>query len=70
MAEQPSNEAMWRAILSGELPAIRRGRHLYRLLPSNPRCKLCNAPFGAPGAPLMRMLGRGQWAKNPRICEF
>jgi adenylate cyclase len=51
-----------------EADEIRR-RRLYGRLPSNPRCILCYAPFGPPGARLMRLRGRRPFAKNPRICE-
>lgn len=57
------------AILTGREPAEIRQRRLYGRIPSNPRCVLCYAPFGAPGSFLMRAVGRGQFAKNPRFCE-
>lgn len=57
------------AVLTGKVPGEIRRRRLYGRLPSNPRCVLCYAPFGRPGAVLMRSLGRGQFAKNPRFCE-
>jgi adenylate cyclase len=40
------------------------------MIPSSPRCKLCAAPFAGPGAPIMRLIDRGPWAKNPDICGF
>jgi adenylate cyclase len=69
MAGQPTVEEVWRAFLSGEHPELRRGRHLHRLLPSGPRCKMCHAPFGPPGALLMRLRGRGPSNLNPRLCN-
>lgn len=59
----------WRSVLEGEHPALRRGRHLFGLLPSNPRCAVCNAPFAGPGGIAMRALGRGPFEKNPKFCE-
>ncbi len=53
---------------NGESDAIRK-RRLYRLLPSNPRCKACNAPFGIPGSLLSRAAGRQPWDKNPKFCN-
>ena len=44
-------------------------RQRFRLMPRGPRCKSCNAPFGAPGSFIARALGRTQWAKNPRFCN-
>lgn len=39
-----------------------------RHLPGEPRCKMCAAPFGVPGALLLRFTGRKRWAKNPTYC--
>ena len=60
----------WRAILEGTAGAFAWGRGVFRRIPSAPRCKLCAAPFAGPGAPVMRLIDRGPWAKNPAICGF
>ena len=67
---QPSspNEELWRALLSGRHPKLRRGRRFFRLLPRDPRCRFCYAPFAGAGAPLMRLIGRWPWRKNPYWC--
>lgn len=67
---ESQNEDLWRAVLTGQHPALRRGRHLFKLLPSpsSPRCKMCLAPFTGASAPLMRLLGRRPWHKNPHWC--
>ncbi len=70
IAKRPPVDEMWRAILSDDFPALRRGRRLFRLLPSPERCKNCNAPFGGVGAPVMRLIGRGRYGKNPRFCGW
>jgi adenylate cyclase len=62
-------EGYWRAILTGRHPGLRRGRHLFGLLPKSPRCKFCNAPFAGPFVPLMGLLGKRQSAKNPQFCS-
>jgi len=38
------------------------------MLPGGPRCKICNAPFGAPVGPVLRLVGKGRWPGNPRYC--
>jgi len=43
-------------------------RHILGMLPSNPRCKMCNAPFKGLGGSLMRLTGREQSRYNPRYC--
>jgi adenylate cyclase len=61
-------EGYWRAVLKGDHPGLRRGRRLYGVLPKDPRCKLCNAPFAGPGALLGRLAGKRPSAKNPNFC--
>jgi adenylate cyclase len=65
----PAAEAVWKGILLGTAPRFKRARGRLKHIPSEPRCKLCAAPFGAPGAALMRLMGRGRWPKNPRYCQ-
>jgi hypothetical protein len=69
---EKSEEEKWRAVLMGEArghicwtPWVRR---IFRSIPSDPRCKLCDTPFGAPGN-LMRFIGFGRSRLNRRICS-
>ena len=41
---------------------------LMRHLPSEPRCRLCAAPYGGFGGRLMRRVGFGPSRKNPSLC--
>jgi len=59
MPSKPTPEEMWAAIVSGEDQDYHHARRILKLLPSEPRCKLCNAPFGGLGGPLMRLVGKG-----------
>lgn len=61
-------EAYWRAVLQGDHPGLRRGRRFYRVLPKDPRCKLCSAPFDGPGALIGRLAGKRPSARNPNFC--
>jgi adenylate cyclase len=61
---------MWRGILEGTDPRLRSIRGWLKHVPSNPRCKMCAAPFSGPGVPLMRAMGRTRWSKNPKYCTF
>ncbi len=64
-------DARWRGVLMGDAdhaPGLVRLRRLFRHLPSDPRCKLCYAPYGAPFGPLVGLLGFGRWSKNPSLC--
>ncbi|HJW89743.1 MAG TPA: hypothetical protein VJ436_03780, partial [Anaerolineales bacterium] len=50
-------EELWHKVLTGTHPMLVRGRPLFKRIPSDPRCQLCQAPFRGPGALLMRLLG-------------
>jgi adenylate cyclase len=67
--ESHDRDEHWRTILMEGDPVAHRVRHIFRLLPSNPRCKTCNAPFKGVGGLIMRAMGRPQSSKNPRYCE-
>jgi len=67
----PEVDAFWQAVLTGDtsMPTSSRlARAVFRHLPSEPRCKWCYAPYGAPFGPLLGKLGRGRWDKNPSLC--
>jgi adenylate cyclase len=38
-------------------------------LPSDPRCRLCKAPYGGIGGRVMRRFGFGPSRKNPTLCN-
>ncbi len=49
----------------------KRLRHIFRVLPRDPRCKFCNAPFEGIGGVLMRALfGKQRSSLNPRFCNL
>jgi adenylate cyclase len=49
----------------------KRLRHVLRVLPRDPRCKFCNAPFQGIGGMLVRMLfGKRRSDLNPRYCNL
>ncbi len=64
-------EAGWRSYLEkGEFASEIRQRRLFRHLPSEPRCKFCNAPFHGAGGALCRiLLNKGPSRFNPRLCN-
>ena len=45
------------------------GRHVFRRLPSSPRCQLCAAPFSGLGGSAMRMIGKRPSVGNPNMCN-
>jgi adenylate cyclase len=64
------NEAMWRGLLDGTDPRYARSRAWLKHVPASPRCRMCAAPFGAPGRFLMRFMDREPWDKNPEYCQM
>lgn len=69
MPTEPTIEEQWYRMLTEGETIPHRLQHLLGLLPSSPRCKMCNAPFKGWGGVLMRMMGRDQSRYNPRYCE-
>jgi adenylate cyclase len=63
------NEEFWRDFLSRGHSKERAGRRVFKLIPHDPRCRLCAAPFSGPGAPLMRLIGKKPSDKNPSWCS-
>src|ERR671919_444066 len=62
------SDPIWYRLLNDPDSGFAAGRGFFKMIPSSPRCKMCSAPFAGPGAPIMRMIDRGPWAKNPKIC--
>lgn len=49
----------------------KRLRRIMRILPRDPRCKFCNAPFQGIGGALVRTLfGKQRSSFNPRFCNL
>jgi adenylate cyclase len=62
-------DQIWHKFLTEGNVEMKRWRHLYGLLPANPRCVLCHMPFsGIGGALLRRLQGNRRSPKNPRFC--
>jgi adenylate cyclase len=67
MAE-PTPEQEWHDFLTGTHPHLHEPSP-FRWIPSSPRCRLCAAPFRAPGSLILRRYGFVPWEKNPKICR-
>ena len=63
-----ATEEEWRSMLTGDNPMVYALRRRFRSLPSDPRCKLCHAPFGGLGGKVLKRWF-GPWEKNPQICK-
>lgn len=58
----------WRTILTEGHRSMVRARHVWRHLPSAPRCKVCSSPFGGIGGSIVRHMGWERSRKNPNVC--
>jgi len=71
--ETPWPETLWRAYLTGDHshlgPMVHTVKRVFGVLPSDPRCRVCNAPFRGPGSLVAKLLGFGPGASmNPTLC--
>jgi adenylate cyclase len=69
MEDQQENEE-WRRILNGEIRGLRTFQRILKKIPSEPRCKLCYAPFGKPGKLVIRVFGGKPSPLNRRLCTW
>jgi adenylate cyclase len=66
---EPTTNEEWRQVLMGEWAPLHSLRRRMRMLPSEPRCKLCAAPFGGIGGKIVPLFGFGRWAGNQSLCR-
>ena len=71
MADEPSNDELWRELITNPDSAMGSARGRYRHYPGAPRCKQCLVPLGGVAAPIVRFLTkRAPSRKNPRYCDI
>lgn len=61
-------EEHWRSVLTEGHGKLVRARHRFRYLPSSPRCKVCNRPFGGVGGQVLALAGSSRSRRNPFLC--
>jgi adenylate cyclase len=69
MPTKRTPEEEWYLMLTQGENVPHHVRRLMALLPSSPRCKLCNSPFKGWGGFIMHLMGRDQSRFNPRYCQ-
>ena len=58
----------WHKVLTdGHAPLV-RARRVFRYLPAEPRCKVCNNPFGGVAGRVLAAAGFNPSRKNPNLC--
>jgi len=60
----------WQALLVDGYEPLRKAQRVFRWLPHDPRCKLCQNPFGGVGGRLVGLMGRKPSRKNPNLCQY
>jgi adenylate cyclase len=59
----------WDKLLTEGHASLVRARRVFRCLPSSPRCKVCNNPFGGPVGRVFAAAGFRPSRKNPNLCS-
>jgi adenylate cyclase len=67
---------LWHAYLTGDESGLGSEgkrmammRRVFKRLPTNPRCKVCNIPFRGVGGAVVGLLGWNRSAFNPSLCN-
>ena len=60
----------WHRLLVDGYEPLKKAQRIFRLLPSDPGCKLCQNPFGGVGGKLFSAIGRRPSRKNPNLCQY
>jgi adenylate cyclase len=68
LTKHEGNEQLWHTVFAEGHPVLARKQKRYHILPSDPRCKLCEAPFAGVGGWLMRRRGLHASERNPQYC--
>ncbi len=64
----PATDSELRDVLLGEHKGLARFRRTLKHFPSEPRCKLCAAPFSGAGGAVLKHIGFGRHPGNPALC--
>jgi adenylate cyclase len=67
--ETASRRDQWDKVLTEGHASLVRARRVFRYLPSSPRCKVCNNPFGGAAGRLLAVAGFTPSRKNPNLCS-
>jgi adenylate cyclase len=66
----PRDEKFWHDFLTQGGDTFKSvGRRVFKRIPTEPRCRMCAAPFAGAGAPVMRLIGKRPSDANPNWCN-
>jgi adenylate cyclase len=63
------NTELWHTVFANGHPVLAGKQKRYGMLPKEPRCKLCAAPFAGIGGWLLRRRGLHASERNPHYCN-
>lgn len=64
------NRPDWHRLLVEGYEPLKVAQRIFRHIPGDPRCKLCQNPFGGIGGHVVGLVGRKPSRKNPNVCQF
>jgi adenylate cyclase len=59
----------WQRLLADGYEPLKKAQRVFRRLPHDPRCKLCQNPFAGVGGKLVGLMGRKPSRKSPNLCQ-
>src|SRR4051812_5431609 len=60
----------WQALLVDGYEPLKKAQRVFRHLPHDPRCRLCQNPFAGAGGKVLGLMGRRPSRKNPNLCQY
>ena len=60
----------WQGLLVDGYEPLKKAQRIFRRLPKEPRCKLCQNPFAGFGGRVAALMGRKPSRKNPNLCQY
>lgn len=75
LLDQPSqpaesgNEELWHTVFAQGHPDLKKQHRFHRILPSDPRCRMCLAPFKGLGGWWLGRKGKQPSSRNPHYCS-
>ena len=60
----------WEGLLVEGYEPLRKAQRVFRRFPHDPRCKMCQVPFGGLGGKVVGLVGRRPSRKNPNLCQY
>lgn len=66
--QEEGNAELWTTIFRDGHPDLTKQHRFHKLLPRDPRCRLCLVPFDGMGGWYMRRKGKGRSSRNGHYC--